>query len=176
MKKMLLVLLAVLFLAGAGWGQEGAKPSWALSFELGGSLIAPIGVGAEVFLGHLGLGAEFRFLFMALSGVFESTMEPGAAVRWYFGNLDSSLFLMGGVSYLTGFAIGEGGAGTSPIGLLKPKVGIGYQALFGKNNRTRFAAEIGAVYIWPVVKGNLIDVADIFPVLPHALIMFGRAF
>jgi hypothetical protein len=116
-------------------------------------------------------------MFLGVGGVFASFIDPGAAVRWYFSGLDSSLYLMGGVSYLTGFAIGGGAAATAPIGFLKPKAGIGYQVLFGKNNRTRFAAELGVVYLWPVVEGDLISPSEImFPILPHALIMFGRAF
>ena len=176
MKKMLLVLVAVIFIAAVSWGQEAKQPFGAVSFELGGAIIAPIGVGLEFFLGHVGLGAELRFLFAAFSGVLGGFIEPGAAVRFYFAPIESSLFLMGGVSYVTGFAVGSGGSGTAPIGLLKPKVAIGYNVLFGKKGRTRFAAELGAVGLFPVVQGDLVDVANIFPVLPHALIMFGYAF
>jgi hypothetical protein len=177
MKKMLLVLVAVIFLAAVSWGEGEAKqPFGAVSFELGGAIIAPIGVGVEFFLGRVGLGAELRFLFAAFSGVFGGFIEPGAAVRFYFAPIESSLFLMGGVSYVTGFAIGAGGAGTAPIGLLKPKLAVGYNVLFGKNGRIRFAAELGAVYIWPVVQGDLVDISNLFPILPHALIMFGYAF
>ncbi len=177
MKKMLLVLVALIFLAALSWGEGEAKqPLGAVSFELGGAIIAPIGVGVEFFLGRVGLGAELRFLFMAFSGVLGGTVEPGAAVRFYFAPIESSLFLMGGVSYVTAFAVGGEGAGVAPIGLLKPKVAIGYNVLFGKKGRTRFAAELGAVYIWPVVRGDLFDVSNLFPILPHALIMFGYAF
>ena len=177
MKKTLLVLIVLIFLAAVSWGEgEGWKPIGAVSFELGGAIVAPIGVGLEFWLGHVGLSAEFRFLFMGVSGVLAGFIEPGAAVRFYFAPIESSLFLMGGVSYVTGFAVGEGGAGTTAVGWLKPKVGIGYNALFGKNNRIRFAAELGAVYIWPMVRGDLLSTSDLFPVLPHALIMFGYAF
>jgi len=102
-------------------------------------------------------------------------VEPGACVRFYFGDLHSSMFLMGGVSYVTAFAIGDD-SGTSPIGLLKPKAAVGYNALFGKNNKTRFAIELGAVYMQPVGEGDVFDVGTMFPILPHFLIMFGRAF
>ncbi len=176
MKKTLLVLIVLIFLAAVSWGQEAKKPIGAVSFEVGGAIIAPIGVGLEFFLGRVGLAAELRFLFAAFQGVLGGFIEPGAAVRFYFAPVESSLFLMGGVSYVTGFAVGSGGSGTTPIGLLKPKIAIGYNALFGKDNRIRFAAEIGAVYLWPVVQGDLIDVSNLFPVLPHALLMFGYAF
>jgi hypothetical protein len=177
MRRILLVLVAVVFLAGLGWSEGEVNPKGAVSFELGGGVIAPIGVGVEFFLGPIGLGAEFRFMFIAVEGVMVGALEPGANVRFYFSNLDSSFFLMGGVSYLTAFAIGEGGAGTAPFGFLKPKAGVGYQALFGKNNKTRFAIELGAVYLWPVADGSVLSSSDIiFPILPHFMIMFGRAF
>jgi hypothetical protein len=116
-----------------------------------------------------------RGLFLGWEGNMIGTVEPGACVRFYFGDLDSSMFLMGGVSYVTAFAIGED-SGTAPIGLLKPKVAIGYNALFGKSNKTRFAIELGAVYMQPVVEGDIFDVGTMFPILPHFLLMFGRAF
>ena len=176
-KKLLVVLVLVLCAAGLGWSQGGAKPLGSVTFELGGSVVAPIGVGAEFFLGHLGLGAEFRFLFLVMEGAMVAPIEPGAAVRFYFSDLDSSLFLMGGVSYLTAFYAGGGESGTAPFGFLKPKAGVGYSALFGKGNKTRFLVELGVVYLWPVVEGSLITTEDVFfPFLPHFMIGFGRAF
>jgi hypothetical protein len=175
MKRVLLVVLMLALLAGLAFGQEAKKPIGAVSFELGGSVVAPIGIGAEFFLGPVGLGAELRFLFLGYGGNVVGALDPGAAVRFYFGDLDSSLYLMGGVSYLTAFAVGGGSAGTSSVGVLKPKAGIGYNALFGKNNRTRFAIELGAVGFFPVAEGDVIPV-DTVPVLPHLLLMFGRAF
>jgi hypothetical protein len=176
MKRIVVVVLLLVFLAGMAFGQEEKKPTAAVSFELFGSIIAPMGVGAEFFVGQrLGLGAELRFLFLGYGGNFVGTVEPGGAVRFYFGDLDSSMFLMGGVSYVTAFAIGEG-SGVSSIGILKPKVAVGYNALFGKGNKTRFAIELGAVYMQPIVEGDVIDISNVVPILPHFLIMFGRVF
>jgi len=175
MKRVLVVVLMLALLAGLAFGQEAKRPTAAVSLELFGSIIAPIGVGAEFFLGPVGLGVEVRGLFLGMQGNLIGTVEPGAAVRFYFSDLDSSLFLMGGVSYVTAFALGDS-TGTAPIGLLKPKAGIGYNALFGKDNRTRFAIELGAVYMWPVVQGDALDISNLFPILPHFLLMFGRAF
>ena len=175
MKRVLVVVLMLALLAGLAFGQEAKRPTAAVSLELFGSIIAPIGVGAEFFLGPVGLGVEVRGLFLGMQGNLIGTVEPGAAVRFYFSDLDSSLFLMGGVSYVTAFALGDS-TGTAPIGLLKPKAGIGYNALFGKDNKTRFAIELGAVYMWPVVQGDALDISNLFPILPHFLLMFGRAF
>lgn len=175
MKRIVVVVLMLALLAGLAFAQEEKKPTAAVSFELFGSIIAPMGVGAEFFLGPVGLGVELRGLFLGYGGNMIGTVEPGACVRFYFGELDSSMFLMGGVSYVTAFAIGET-SGTAPIGLLKPKAAVGYNALFGKSNKTRFAIELGAVYMLPVVEGDVFDVSTMFPILPHFLIMFGRAF
>lgn len=179
MRKAILVLVVLLVVSGLAFAQEQQykKPAWALDLELFGAIIAPIGVGAEFFLGPIGLGAELRFLFFGMQDVFLGTLEPGATIRFYFGDLDSSLFLMGGVSYLTGWAMGGGEAAAADFGFLKPKAAVGYNALFGRDNRTRFAVELGAVYMWPVVSGEVISTEDVmFPVLPHIKLMFGRAF
>ena len=176
MKRILVVILMLGLLTGLAFGQEEKKPTAAVSLELFGGIIAPMGIGAEFFLGqHFGLGAELRFLFLGYGGNFVGTVEPGGAVRYYFGDLESSMFLMGGVSYVTAFAIGES-AGVSSIGLLKPKAAVGYNAFFGKGNKTRFAIELGAVYMLPVVEGDVFDIGNLFPILPHFLIMFGRVF
>jgi len=174
MKRIVVLVLMLVLLAGLAFGQE-KKPTAAVSFELFGSIIAPMGIGAEFFLGPVGLGAELRFLFLGYGGNLVGTVEPGAAVRFYFGDLDSSMFLMGGVSYVTAFALGES-SGMAPVGLLKPKAALGYNALFGKGNKTRFAIELGAVYMLPVVEGDVFDLSNLFPILPHFLIMFGRVF
>jgi len=176
MKRLVVVVLMLVLLAGLAFGQEEKKPTAAVSFELFGSVIAPLGIGAEFFLGPVGLGVELRGLFLGYGGSLIGTLEPGAAVRIYFTDLDSSMFLMAGVSYVTAFAIGNGAAATAPIGLLKPKAAVGYNALFGKKNRTRFAVELGAVYMLPVVEGDVLPADIMFPILPHLLIMFGRAF
>jgi hypothetical protein len=176
MKRVLLVVLMLAVLAGLAFGQEEKKPVAAVSFELFGGIIAPIGIGAEFFLGPVGLGAEVRGIFIGYQGNLIGSVEPGAAVRFYFSQLDSTMYLMGGVSYLTAFAIGEGSASTAGVGILKPKAGIGYNALFGKNNKTRFAIELGAVYMAPVVEGDVISTDFLFPILPHFMLMFGRAF
>ncbi len=176
MKRILVAALLLVMLAGLAFGQEAKKPTAAVSFELFGSVLALMGVNVEFFLGPVGLSGEVRGLFFSYSGNFLGFLEPGAAVRFYFSELESSMFLMGGVSYLTAFGIGSGGSGVTNVGLLKPKAAVGYNALFGKGGKTRFAVELGAVYMVPVVQGDAIPASDLFPILPHLLIMFGRAF
>jgi hypothetical protein len=177
MKRVLVVILLLVLLTGLAFGQEEAKkPVAAVSFELFGSILALMGVNAEYFLGPVGLSAEVRGLFFGYGGNLLGFVEPGAAVRFYLGHLDSAMFLMGGVSYLTAFAVGDDASGVANVGLLKPKAGVGYNALFGKDNKTRFAIELGAVYMLPVVEGDALDLSNLFPFLPHFLIMFGRAF
>ena len=176
MKRILVAALLLVMLAGLAFGQEAKRPTAAVSFELFGSVLALMGANAEFFLGPVGLSGEVRFLFFSYGGNFLGFVEPGAAVRFYFSELESSMFLMGGVSYLTAFGLGSGGAGVTNVGLLKPKAGVGYNVLFGKGNKTRFAIELGAVYMVPVVAGDAIPSSDLFPILPHLLIMFGRVF
>jgi hypothetical protein len=183
MKRILLVLVAVVFLAGLGWSQEekAARPLGALCFEVGGSFVAPMGVGVEFFLGPVSLGAELRLFAWQLKELFTETsfwsitLDPGVAVRWFFSGLDSSMYLMAGASYVTAIGLSGEGSGTIPFGVLKPKAGVGYGALFGKDNRTRFAVELGAVYFVPFFEGQVINQWPI-TIGPHLLIMFGRAF
>jgi hypothetical protein len=175
MKKILVLLFVLLLVGGLAWSQEAKKPVAALSFLLGGSIIAPLGVGAEFFVGPVGIGAELRGLFLAVEGSAVGTLEPGAYVHFYFSELESSLYLMGGLSYLTAWGVGDGSSGVVEAGILKPKAGVGYNALFGKNDRIRFAAEVGAVYMAPMVSGDITE--DIpFLLLPHVMIMFGGVF
>ena len=176
MKKALLALVILVVLSGLAFGQEAKKPTAAVSLELFGSIIAPMGLGVEFFLGPVGIGAELRGLFFGTGDMLIGTLEPGLAARFYFGDLDSALFLMGGVSYVTAWAFSSGETGTADFGFLKPKAAIGYNALFGKDSRTRFAIELGAVYMQPVFEGTALDWDVTWPILPHFLIMFGRAF
>jgi hypothetical protein len=172
MKKILIVLVVLALIGTAAWGQEEKQPTASVSFLLGGSFVAPIGVGAEFFLGNFGIGAELRFLFIAYQGEAMGTVEPGAYGRFYFTGLESSLFLFGGASYLTAWSTQSG---TVEAGILKPKAGAGYAAMFGPDNRTRFTIELGAVGFYAVVGGEIAD-AVVFPFLPHFLLSFGRAF
>jgi hypothetical protein len=171
MKKVLIVLVLVVLIAGVSWSQEARKPMGAVSFLLGGSIVAPIGVGLEFFLGPVGLSIEARGLFFAYEGTAAGFFDPGAHLRFYFSSLDSSLYLVAGASYLTVF---DTEAGVVDAGIVKPMGGVGYNALFGRDNRIRFNAELGAVGFVPVAGGEFFDLG-LF-ILPHFLIGFGYAF
>ena len=171
MKKVLIALIVLVLVGGMAWSQEESQPRGAVSFILGGSLVAPIGLGFEFFVGPVGIAAEVRGLFLAVGGDAIGTLEPGAYVRFYFSDLDSSFYLFGGSSYL---AVWDSEAGVVDAGILKPKAGVGYSAMFGKDNRTRFNVELGGVWFKPVVQGDIIDSGSLF--LPHFLIGFGRVF
>ncbi|MBN1836148.1 MAG: hypothetical protein JW820_09885 [Spirochaetales bacterium] len=172
MKKVLIVLVVLALIGGVAWSQEARKPIGAVSFLLGGSVVAPIGVGVEFFLGHLGLGIEARGLFIAVEGEALGTFDPGALIRFYFSDLDSSLYLMGGASYLT---VWDTEVGAVAGGLLKPKAGVGYNGMFGRDNRIRFNVELGGVGFVPLVEGEFIEGMPAM-ILPHFLIGFGYAF
>jgi len=171
MKKVLIVLVVLVLIGGVAWSQEAKRPLGAVSFLLGGSVVAPIGVGLEFFLGPVGLALEARGLFFAYEGSAFGTFDPGAYLRFYFSGVDSSLYLVGGASYLTFW---ETEAGVVEAGLLKPKAGVGYNALFGRDNRIRFNAELGGVGFIPVVEGDFFEMPAL--ILPHFLIGFGYAF
>jgi len=171
MKKVLIALIVFALVGGMAWSQEESQPRSSVSFVLGGSLVAPIGVGFEFFVGTVGIAGEVRGLFLAVEGDAIGTLEPGVYLRFYFSDLDSSFYLFGGSSYLT---VWDSQAGVVDAGILKPKAGVGYNALFGKDNRTRFNVELGGVWFKPVEQGEIIDMGSLL--LPHFLIGFGRTF
>jgi hypothetical protein len=172
MKKVVVVLVTLLLLSSLAWAQEAPKPRYAAQLVIGGFFAAPIGIGGEMFLGPVGLEAEVRGIFFSLEGVAFGTLEPGVNVKWYFSDLDSTLYLTGGVSYAMFWAT-EGGVANG--GLLQPKAALGYHALFGKNERTRFGVELGGVW-WKFVADN--EIIDFLPesIWPYFKIYFGRVF
>ena len=96
MKKILLCVLILFVVAGIAWAQEEEKerdkPLGSVSFILIDSY-APIGVGLEFFLGQFGLGPTFTTLFFVAEGNTTFLLEPGAYVRYYFGDLSSTFFV-----------------------------------------------------------------------------------
>ena len=62
-------------------------------------------------------------------------------------------------------------------GIVKPRAGLGYQRLLGSSNRWRLGLEIGAAWLQEVVEGDQGDLYDpVFPLMPHVLLVLGRAF
>lgn len=171
MKRTVLALMIALLAAGVGWTQEAGKRKSAVSFQLGGSFVAPVGAEAEFFLGSVGLIVDTRLLVLKLAGEWTATLEPGMSLRVYFDGLDRSLFFFTGAGFLTLWSL-------SPFsieqGILRPKAGFGYNLLLGKDDRYRLGFEIGAAWLQTVVEGDLRDI--VFPLVPHFLLIFGRAF
>jgi hypothetical protein len=175
MKKVLIVLIALLLLSSLAWSQESPKPRFAAQLVIGGFILAPIGVGGELFLGPVGLEAEVRGLFFGTADGTFGTVEPAVNAQFYFSSLDSTLYLTAGISYATVWASGEGVASS---GLLQPKAALGYHALFGKNDRTRFGVELGAVWWKSIVEGRSLEEVIGIPdtIWPYFKLYFGRVF
>jgi hypothetical protein len=172
MKRILLCVLLLFIVAGVAWAQEEQeKPFGSVSFVLIDSY-APIGVGAEFFLGNFGIGATFTTLFFAAEGEAIFLLEPGAYGRYYFGDLSSTFFISTGVSYLTAVGTYKGDVDLLKYGLLKVNVGLGYNAIFGKNENARFSLELGPRY--RKVTDPDYDVS--IPVLIHFMLLFGTVF
>jgi hypothetical protein len=163
--------MIALLAACAGWTQEAEQRKSAVSFQLGGSFVAPVGAEAEFFLGSIGLIVDTRLLVLKLAGEWTATLEPGMSLRVYFDGLDRSLFFFTGAGFLTLWSL-------SPFsfdqGILKPKAGFGYSLLLGKDGRTRLGFEIGAAWLQNLIEGDLYDI--VFPLVPHFLLIFGRVY
>jgi hypothetical protein len=176
MKKLLLCVLILFVVSGVAWAQEKEKKEeknarGSVSFVLVNSY-APIGVGAEFFLGNFGLGATLTTLFFAAEGEAVFVLEPGVYGRFYFSDLSSTFFISTGVSYLTAVGTYGGGVDVLDFGLVKVNVGLGYNAIFGKKENARFSLELGPRYRKITDPDN--DVA--FPLLIHFMLLFGTVF
>jgi hypothetical protein len=171
MKRSVFVLLMAILIVGSAWTEEGDRPKGAVSLQAGASLVAPVGVELEFLQGAIGLSLETRLLVLKLSGDPAGTLEPGINLRFYLSGLDGSLFLFTGVSFLSlwrlsSFALYQG--------ILKPRAGLGYNWLLGKDDDWRLALEIGAAWLQEVIEDDLYDIQ--FPLVPHVMLVFGRMF
>jgi hypothetical protein len=174
MKRIILYVTIILFIFGTGtiWAQEEEKnPVGSISFILTNSF-APIGLGAEFFLGNFGLGGTFTTFIAGTEGGIGFLVEPGAYVRYYFGDLESTFFFMGGVSYLTAGTAYEGDVDALDFGLLKINTGVGYHAMMGKKAKGRFSIEMGPRY--RIITDPNEDAN--FPLLLHFMLTFGTIF
>ena len=167
MKRTALVVVLVLLIVGTAFAQQPAKG--VLSLQGGGSLVAPVGVELEFLLGSVGFSVESRLLVLKLRGDWIGTLEPGINLRYYFGDVDGSLFVFTGVSFLSLWQF-------SPFsldqGILKPRAGLGYNWLLGKENTWRLGLEVGAVWLQELIQGDSYDI--LFPLVPHILLVFGK--
>ena len=171
MKRTALVAVLVLLIFGAVFAQEAEPAKGVLSLQGGGSLVAPVGVELEFLLGSVGFSVESRLLVLKLGGDWVGTLEPGINLRYYFGDIDGSLFFFTGISFLSLWQI-------SPFsldqGILKPRAGLGYNWLLGKKNTWRLGLEVGASWLQELLKGDAYDI--LFPFVPHILLLVGKTF
>jgi hypothetical protein len=171
MKRCVLVLLLAILIVGFAWTEEGDQTRGAVSLQGGGSLVAPLGIELEYFLGAVGLSVETRLMVLKLGGEWSGSLEPGIALRFYFGGVDGSLFFFTGVDFLSLWQLNP----FSPNqGIVKPRAGFGYNWLPGEEDKWRFGFEIGAAWLQEVIEGDLYDIQ--FPLVPHLLVAMGRTF
>lgn len=171
MKRIVLVLLLAILFVGMGWTDGRSVPRGAVALQGGGSLVAPAGVELEFLLGPVGLSVETRLLVWKPGGQWSGTLEPGFNMRFYFDGVDGSLFFFAGAGFLSLWSL-------SPFsldqGILKPRTGFGYNWLLGGEDSWRLGLEIGAAWLQELIEGDLYDI--LFPVVPHAMLVFGRTF
>ncbi|GEM_PF-2377789 len=178
MKKSLIAILVLSLAGGAlfAQGNPGApNPTGGVMLNIGYSLFAPIGVSVEIFpTSHIGIGGMLNGFFFAAGGGVIWSVNPGGFIRVYFGDPEGTLYLNGGMSYLTLGAAGGGSSGWVEGGLLQFRGGLGFSSIFGKRNQTRLALELGVVYQNLISKYG--DSDDFFPILPYFGLSVGRAF
>jgi hypothetical protein len=143
--KRVAILILILLLGTAMLGaQESKTGSVGLMFT---DSFAFAGIYGELFLGNLGLGATFTALPWGSGDTMVILYEPGFYGRFYMGDIASAMYLMGGMTYLTAAGSSESGSIEGvDAGVLNVNGGIGYNALLGNNNATRFSLEIGPRY------------------------------
>lgn len=149
--------------------EEGEKPTGAISFILTDSF-AFLGLGAELFAGPMGLGATFTTFMFGDGEYMLYLLQPGAYGRFYFSDLASTFYLSAGVTYFTIAVSGGGESDMFDEGLVDFNLGLGYHALFGKKNDTRFCLEMGP----RMITATTDDSGTLFFV--HFMLMFGKAF
>ena len=176
MRRVLIVTLVLLFAAGTVFAQDSSadsQPRGAVSFVLAGSF-APFGVGAEVFLGRVGLGGTFTALPLGAGGNFILVYEPGAYGRFYFSHPESAFYASASTSYISIAGGSFDDIGILDGGILRLNGALGYNAFFGLDNSTRFSAELGPRFNQFVENGESVNNANY--VFVHFMLMFGRTF
>ena len=171
MKRFVLVMLLAILFVGMAWTDSPPVLKGAVSLQGGGSLVAPAGVELEFLAGTVGLSLETRLLVWKLGGDWSGTLEPGINLRFYFSGVDRSLFFFAGVSFLSLWTLSPFSLGQ---GILKPRTGFGYNWLLGAEDSWRLGLEIGVSTLQELIEGDLYDI--MLPVVPHAMLLFGRTF
>jgi len=169
MKKIIIALLLVFALFTVSAQEAAEKPMGAISFILTDSF-AFAGFGGELFAGPLGLGATFTTFMFGDGDNMIYFLQPGAYGRLYFSDLAGTFYLFASVTYLKVVVSGGGETDMADDGLAELNIGLGYHALFGKKNDTRFCLEIGP----RMITATTDDSGTLFFV--HFMLMFGKAF
>ncbi len=175
MKRVLLLMLALLFLAGTAFGQSSdqEEPRGAVGFVLLGSP-AVVGIGVELFLDQLGVAGVLTALPIGGGSSFLLFLEPGLYGRYYFGDLSSTFFVTAGTSYLTLAAGSYGDSGFVDGGIFRVNTGIGYNSFIGRDDTTRFSFEIGPRFNRLVTNTEGEDTINWM--FLHFMLTFGKTF
>lgn len=182
MKKYSVALILVLLLAGGlvfaeDTGEEAKDPHFAASFLVSSifPFTAPVGGTFEAFFGHLGVGASLSGIFLMVEDVAFFTVEPGAFVRLYFGDLASCFFVSAGAMYWTlgGASAGKVEVFDDNVAVAKLNAGIGYNALMGKKKDVKFSVELGPRYLMGKTEEGWEQSGII---MMHFMLSFGKAF
>lgn len=175
MKRLAIVVLVFALMSGTAWGQEGTgdAPTGAVGLVLLGSP-AVVGIGAELFLGQIGVAGTLTTLPLGGDEGLLLILEPGLYGRYYFGDLASSFFLTAGVSYLTLAAGDYGDVGFVDGGIFRVNSGLGYNSFLGRDDSSRFSFEIGPRFNRLVTDTEDDDTLNW--VFLHFMLTFGKTF
>lgn len=182
MRKFFMIFLLIICLIGPAWAEEEEEvPFLTLNIVLK-AWITPIGLGAEVLLGHLGIGGTFTVFFLGSpEGNYSFYLyEPGVYVHFYFFDPAASFYVLGDASFtMLGIRVGgEEVIDTADYesGILNLKGGVGFNAFFGKDNKIHFSAELGVHYFTFILEGEEVPIPEDLcctPVLPFLQLQFG---
>jgi hypothetical protein len=179
MKKISVLFLVLAVAGGAAFAQQSPDtpdPSGSFTFNIGYSLFAPIGVSLEFFPSQsIGIGGMLNGFFFGAGGGVVWSVNPGGFIRLYFSELDGTMYLNAGVSYLTAGYSGGGSSDWLDGGIMQVRGGLGYNNIFGRRNQNRIQIELGAVY-QHMVSGDDDDDDDLFLTLPYFGISIGQVF
>lgn len=140
---LLFVLLVMLVITAASTQETVDKPTFGIHMVILGSW-APIGFGAEYFVGPVGFGAQLTMLPLGSNGNYLFLYEPAVGIRGYFSRNTDNSFYAGFSTHYSG-AIGstEGSFQNIDLNVIRFNGLVGFNALIGENNTGRLAVEIG---------------------------------
>lgn len=150
MKRLLALLILVSFYSAPSFAQGSSSsqkpPIGSVNLMLHGSL-AFIGISGELYLGHMGLGAQFSVLPLGGQDGFVIFYEPGGYLRFYPFQVRNSLYVSGGLTFLG--VSGKVGDFIIEVdsNLLNYNLGLGYNVFFGDQSNIRLSLEVGPRWV-----------------------------